>query len=278
MTEEEDNDDGGGEGAPAWMATFADLSTLLLTFFVLLFTFAEVDAKKFEEALGSIRNALGVTPSAQGVLQQMAMRQATLSEDGQEVPSAKEALNDVAELVETMVEQKSLGDQVKVETTSRGVIVQVKGQFFFKPGTDELLEQAFTTLDEIGEIMNAYPYDMAIEGHTDDIPISGRFASNWELSTARSYSALKYLEEKQGIDVRRIHIAGFGSKRPIAGNDTEEGRAENRRVEFVFFLKQDDPSIEGAKNRYDETGAGAPSIGTLNAGESEASDPPEFAP
>ena len=260
---EEPDDDGGGEGAPAWMATFADMSTLLLTFFVLLFTFAEVDAKKFEEALGSIRQALGVTPSAQGVLKQTAMRQAPLSEDGQEISSGESALRDVAELVEDMVEQQELDDLVKVETTPRGVTVQCKGQFFFKPGTDELLPQAFATLDEIGEIMNVYPYEMAIEGHTDDVPISGRFDSNWELSTARSYSALRYLVDQKGIDVSRIHIAGFGETRPIADNATAAGRAENRRVEFVFFLKEGDPSIEGATNRYPETPdfGDSPSIG-----------------
>jgi len=230
-------------GAPAWMATFADLATLLLTFFVLLLTFAEMDVEKFRDALGSVQAALGTVPSgAPGVLDaspnlsildKIPTPGTTTSGDGS---GGESELREIEQTVDRMIREQKLGEYVDVNVSSRGVVVRVKGHLFFNPGTARLRRGAKPVLDELSELVAKYPHSMAIEGHTDNIPIrSGGFSSNWELSTARAYSTLRYLQEELGVDPKRVHIAGFADTAPVASNETREGRAKNRRVEFIFF-------------------------------------------
>ncbi len=139
-----------------------------------------------------------------------------------------------AELHE-LVEQYQLDEDVEITATKRGVIMRVKGRMFFNPGTADLKPGSQPLLEKISSLLKKFPKKIAIEGHTDNIPISGgRYSNNWELSTARAYSALKYLQEYEEVDVKKIRIAGFGDTPPLTSNDTPEGRAKNRRVEFVF--------------------------------------------
>ncbi len=231
--EEEQSGGGGGEGAPAWMATFSDMSTLLLTFFVLLLSFATMDVKKFQDALGSIQKALGFMPSGTGMFQH------TMKPTFMQPPMANAVRTETSRLVEEelneMVALKGLDEDVEVNNTKRGVILRVRGRIFFESGTAEIKKAAYPILDRIAEIIKKYPGRVSIEGHTDNIPISGGpYKSNWELSAARAYSVLRYLQTK-GVDIKKINIAGFADTRPIASNDTPEGRAKNRRVEFVFY-------------------------------------------
>jgi chemotaxis protein MotB len=117
--------------------------------------------------------------------------------------------------------------------------MQVQGQVFFEAGQAEIKDASHPFLDEIGRIIKASPYNVAIEGHTDDTPIhTARFPSNWELSTSRAISTLRYLVDQGGIDPRRLSSAGFADTRPLVPNDTAEHQRENRRVEFV--LSKDD--------------------------------------
>ncbi|MBL7048251.1 MAG: OmpA family protein [Nitrospira sp.] len=228
-------------GAPAWMATFADLATLLLTFFILMLSFAEMDVIKFKDALGSLNEALGGTKSGSGLFQGS---DSAVSVTNSAPPTAF-VISGIApsqvnkfltsELKETVKEQK-LDDGVEVETTKRGIVMRVTGRIFFNPGTADLVAGAQPLLDKIVSVINKYPKQVAVEGHTDNIPISStKFRNNWELSTARAYAALEYIMETKGIDITRIHIGGFGDVRPIASNATPEGRSKNRRVEFVFY-------------------------------------------
>jgi chemotaxis protein MotB len=223
-----------GAGSGAWMTTFADLSTLLLTFFVLLLSFATMDIVKFRDAMGSIQQALGFMPVGTGVFQHTTLP--TQFEKPFATSVEKKNINDlIKEELQSMVKQYGLQEDVEIETSGRGVILRVRGRIFFNTGTAELKPQAYPILEKIAEMMKRFPYRVSIEGHTDNIPIvGGRYSSNWELSAARAYSALLFLKDK-GIDIKRINIAGFADTYPIASNDTEEGRAKNRRVEFVFY-------------------------------------------
>jgi len=246
------------EGAPAWMATFADLATLLLTFFVLLFTFAEMDAKKFALAMGSVQSALGNTPSSEGILESHtspiesieSLKEPKTEEEKAQLEAALEHIQkeqrkeevggQVADIIDEVVEQLELEDDIEVETSSRGVVVQVKDQLFFSAGGATMQMKANPVLDLIADLVESFPGGMAIEGHTDNVPVrGGRYASNWELSTARAYATLEYLKENKGIDPGKLQITGYADTRPIASNDTPEGRSKNRRVEFVFILEDD---------------------------------------
>jgi len=245
MADEECRKGGDGGGAPAWMATFGDLMSLLLTFFILLLSFATMDIEKFRDALGSVQESLGVNPmSGTGVF---SMARAPVAPQTSISPpvsfrppparAVREDLNrEVAEKVRRFIRRKGIEDEVSIEDSARGVIVRVEGRLFFNPGTADMKPEVTPLLDEIAGIIRKNPdFHVAIEGHTDNIPIrSRRFRSNWELSAARAYSALQYLTEKVGVEADRLSIAGFADTRPLASNDDPEGRARNRRVEFVF--------------------------------------------
>ncbi len=233
---------GDGGGVPAWMATFADMMSLLLTFFILLLSFAEMDIVKFKDAMGSINQALGFMPGGTGMMQHkadpiaMEKPMATTMTRSDAKPTNEAMMEELEELIA----EKGMEEEVDVEDTGRGVVLKVQGKMFFSGGTAELKQESNEVLNKIAGLMKKYPNNVSIEGHTDNIPIrGGRYASNWELSTARAFSALKYLQEYTEIDIKKVNIAGFGSTHPLASNDTPEGRSKNRRVEFVFYSKND---------------------------------------
>jgi len=235
-------------GSPAWMATFGDLMSLLLTFFILLLSFAEMDIVKFKDAMGSIQEELGVAKTGSGMfkasttpsvidtpLKPSLPQPKRIKETVKEEPNLKKE-SEIEEKLKALIQEKGLEKEVSVEKTARGVVVRVRGRLFFNPGTADIKDGIAPLLNELGEVMQEFPYDMSIEGHTDNVPIrSRRFSSNWELSAARAYSALKYLHENKNIDTSRLNIAGFSDTRPLTSNDTPDGRAKNRRVEFVFY-------------------------------------------
>ncbi len=223
----------GNTGAPAWMATFADMTSLLLTFFVLLLSFATMDIMKFKDAMGSINEALGSSQTRTVVFGEGSG--SSLIEIPMSESESKKIHYAIKEDLEKLIEKKGLQEDINVVHTKRGLILRVRGKMFFNSGGADLKYASIPVLEKIAEILKNFPNRVSIEGHTDTIPIrGGTFTSNWELSTARAYSALKYFQGIKGIDVTNIYIGGFGDTHPISPNDTPEGRAQNRRVEFVF--------------------------------------------
>lgn len=227
-------------GAPAWMATFADMSTLLLTFFVLLLSFANMDAQKFREMLGSVKDAFGVQKETVGYFQAKSTevfdisagadaKEADEGKSREEILSMEQALSVLQALFE------GVGEGVEVVMEEEvGVTVRVDGKLLFPSGEAEFRPGAEAVLDRVANLLQKYTFDLYILGHTDSVPIqTPRFPSNWELSSARAAAALRYMV-KHRIDPQRLVAVGFADSRPIASNDTYEGRSRNRRVEFLF--------------------------------------------
>jgi chemotaxis protein MotB len=219
------------------MATFSDMATLLLTFFVLLLSFANLDVENFRVALGSVKEALGVQFEVDGKFEAMSTSPVELSD----VPASPEVEkpipteSDAAAMVREFIRKKKMGDRVSVSDSPRGVVLRLKDVVLFDTGSDRLKQQGKPVLDMIAELFRRFDGQLSIEGHTDDRPISTtRFPSNWELSSGRASSVLRYFSEEHDVDMRRMHVAGYAHMHSIASNDAEEGRAKNRRVEFVF--------------------------------------------
>lgn len=245
------------EGAPAWMATMADMFSLLLTFFVLLLSFSNMDLVKFRAMAESIQNALGVTsqtsvgifnnnsnPIDFDTVAQNSTSSMNLNGSGREEVRIKEVSEhaEMARNISKVVAEMGLEDTVTVKASSRGVLMQVQGQVFFAAGQADLKARSRPFLDEIARIIQASPYHVAIEGHTDDTPIhTARFPSNWELSTTRAISTLRYLVDHGRVDPHRLSSAGFADTRPLVPNDTVEHQRQNRRVEFVLFKDERNP-------------------------------------
>ena len=224
------------EGAPAWMATFSDLATLLLTFFVLLLSFAEMDVVEFREMLGSVREAFGVQFERQGHIEAMSTSVVELN-DSEAVPFTPLNQRQVGSLraIERFIRERHMEGDVEVGLSDQGVVVRLKDRLAFAVGDNKLREEAEPVLMQIVELMKAFPASMSVEGHTDDVPIrNGKFRSNWELSSMRAIAVLEYLQSLGPIQVKNVSVVGHADNQPLVPNDTAEHRAQNRRVEFVF--------------------------------------------
>lgn len=209
------------EGAPLWMITYADMVTLLLTFFILYYSIASMNMQKFKEAI------IGEEQASIGLLE--LLDSAEIKESIQNLTGLKS--NDILKDIQEVADETELD----VETNDAKVVVRVPGASLFKPGQADLQLSARPVLDEVIRVVNKYPdYKIHIQGHTDDEPISTeRFPTNWELSAARATAVLRYFFDK-GAEPERMTATGYADTFPLATNDTVPGRAKNRRVEFVL--------------------------------------------
>lgn len=225
-------------GSPLWMTTYSDMVTLLLAFFVLLFSFSSVDAKKFQQAVISMRGALGVlegspSSSPDDLLDTSGMMEAL----GQQIAVDLQQMGQVeAELRQTL-DRLGLEQTVSVSYEERGLVVRFLEGVLFDTGRADLRPDAVPVLEELADTLAGVPNHIRVEGHTDNVPIrTARFPSNWELSVNRATSVVRYfLERHEGFSPKRLSAAGYGEYRPIADNDTAEGRQQNRRVDIVVL-------------------------------------------
>lgn len=231
------------------MATFADLCTLLLTFFVLLLTFANMDVQKFKEMLGSVKQAFGVQFEERGEFQAVKpkLQPKNLEKRDKRTtftappPSAQpmrpgeaaEARRMAAQ-INAAVAAAGMKREVAVTAGSRGVRMRIKGKMLFDPGQAQVKKSAAKLLEAVARVLKKYRFYLTVEGHTDSRPISTpRYPSNWELSAARASAVLRSLVG-MGVPEVRVSAVGYASNHPLADNSTPEGREKNRRVEFVL--------------------------------------------
>jgi chemotaxis protein MotB len=224
------------EGAPAWYVSFADMATLLMATFLMLLSFASMDLKKFHKMAGSVQAALGAPGQGAPATSPTAV---PLPITGP-APAAPPSRNETLTIVQSLFQD--LGGAAEVVSTEEGVTVRLEGKVIFLPGDAAVKPQAKPVLDRVAGLLARYTFDLYILGHTDPEPIeTARFPSNWELSAARASAVLRYLLER-GASPQRLVAVGYGDSRPLASNDTSEGRARNRRVEFVFKAPENLPS------------------------------------
>lgn len=249
-------------GAPAWMATFSDLMNLLLCFFVLLFSMSSIDEKRWEEVAASFTATFsifsgGAQAIGDGILISNGVSQLNQLDDyinstGKSAEDMDAALENIMEEAEKQmmaaseeleekvgeaVSEAGLDDLVELSYTSQYVELTLNGSLLFESGSSVLSQQASVVLDQVGLILERYAEStIEIEGHTDNVPIqTARFPSNNELSDARALSVFYYLMEHTSLDPAKVKHSGRGEYNPIADNNTQEGRALNRRVEIKIY-------------------------------------------
>ncbi|MFO7610814.1 MAG: OmpA family protein [Candidatus Krumholzibacteriia bacterium] len=217
------------KGLDGWVMTYGDMMSLLLTFFVLIVSFSSMQEVKFEQAAKSLKDAFGVMASPEAVIELNVplVPRDTFRE------SDLEFLYEIRS-VEKEVLDREVQDDVQVEIRDDGVLFRMTAPFLFDSGRAELRPEAAPVLDRLGRMFRKFPAEVRVEGHTDDIPIaSGRFPSNWELSAARAVSVARYFQAA-GLPAGRLAATGYGEHRPVAGNDSPQGRTANRRVEILL--------------------------------------------
>lgn len=223
-------DDDDRENLERWLLTYADLMTLLLAFFIILYSMSRIDAEKFERVSSALRTVLHGTAASP-------LPHETIMMDDPGVGPVKTGdLNYLKSKIEKILLEKGLVDKISAEIEDRGLVIRISESTFFALGSANLKEQAKEILNLFGDIIGDIPNHIRIEGHTDNLPIqNSKFPSNWELSTTRATICIRYLVENYGMVPDRISAMGYGEYRPVAGNDNSEGRSMNRRVNIVVL-------------------------------------------
>ena len=239
-------------GAPAWMVTYGDMVTLVLTFFVLLYSFSSINLERFQEVMSAIQHSfMGRTgilmgPTEIGAAEGQRIDIAELTGEIEESLTEQEIalLEMMAELEETyeqvrvFLQKAGLEDDIMLHMEERGIVMELPERILFDTGRAEIKADFLPTWTCWPSFVRvAQP--IIVEGHTDNVPIrTFLYPSNWELSVARAVSVTRYLVEEHNMDPERFLATGYGEYHPIADNETAEGRARNRRVSIVISIKQ----------------------------------------
>lgn len=224
-------------GAPAWMVTYSDLVTLLLTFFVLLLSMANMDPVRFVAASGSLKEAFGMQQESNST--DFAIPIFPHQPKSQYSPIQIQSSEKVYEKVKSKIDALRLNDDIGfIKKDDDSIILRVSDSVLFAPGQAEITRKALPILRSIAEIIKPLPVNLRIEGHTDDTPIrGGSNTANWDLSVERSVSVLRYFSQGDLLSLDRMAAVGYGTDRPVVANVDEASRAKNRRVDFVLRLK-----------------------------------------
>lgn len=235
-----------------WMTTFSDMMTLLMTFFVLLYSMSTIDAQKFQAAVNSLRENMGILSGGRTVSEQPMVESGSL---GSEItPSPHENLTVARKEIQQYIQEKNIQDRVNMEMTQRGLVVRFTGQILFEVGEANIRDEGREVLDKVATVLKERPNNVMIEGHTDDLPINTEeFPTNWELSTARATEVIKYFIEDPGINPERLSAAGYSKYRPIKPNNSPKNRAINRRIEVVILNTLNGQQTNNQQGR-DESG------------------------
>lgn len=216
-------------GAPAWMVTYSDMVTLLLTFFVLLLSMSEIDKLKFEQAAGSLQGAFGIMkskpendPETEMVI----------------IPKFAPIQYDMMQRVYKQIVQHldtlELDKDIEVVEDRGAIVLRIREIILFEAGSTTVRREAGPVLEKVVALVSPLPFDMRVEGHADASPFQGSDRTNWDLSIARAVSVLKYFADNELMAMERLSVVGYGDKKPLVPNDTPENMSINRRVEFVL--------------------------------------------
>ncbi|MDH5719895.1 MAG: flagellar motor protein MotB [Spirochaetia bacterium] len=226
-------------GAPLYMLTYGDMVTLLLTFFVMLFTVAKIEGREFRLILSAFRGSLGLFEGGQtlskGELEEMGMSLETLpaQEAGRNL---SKALKMATEIFKPEVKVK----KVQVTQDERGLVISLIGSDHFPPGSARLTSEAKRILTKVSKLLRHIPSLIRIEGHSDETPVVGgpaaeKYETNWELAGQRSINVLRYFHEVEDIEPEKMSAISYGKYRPLVSSTTPEARAINRRVDIVIL-------------------------------------------
>ena len=243
------------ECLPSWLAAFGDLMSLLLCFFVLLLSMSTMDAKKVQEAAGSLQGAMSVLDGETSTEIQQKQIQVTtpVQEDEQTSKKLKTMKQTIIESNE-MIKSAS-GSEISLEESEDGFMIRLPASIMFERANDKFKNSdAILFLRRIALVIDKLPKDLHINviGHTDDQAISStEFKDNWQLSSARATTVVKELI-KNGVEAKRLAAVGKAEFEPIASNLTKSSREKNRRVELYFFSKNKDNKKDTKKSILDK--------------------------
>jgi chemotaxis protein MotB len=215
-----------------WEIVYSGFAMILLCFFIMLSSFSTIEEAKIMRFVKSFINAVSITPGGLS-----AREGQVILPDSEPMVEAKNPLAAIYAELEALTQRMQIEADVTIALTEEGLALRLSDHTLFESGAVEISPEALPFLEKIGSIVARTDYNVRIEGHTDNVPIHNRrFPSNWELSTSRAVSVLRYMIAHFQISADRLSAAGFGEYHPIASNRTAAGRSQNRRVEIIFAV------------------------------------------
>lgn len=247
------------ENGERWLLTYADLITLLMIFFVVLYSMSKVDAQRFAAVAESLNKALGggtpskielaVSPAGPSLFQtgtppgngtdpnNTAHTKPETNENTSQGTGVTEkmSIDAIKAKIDKFAKDNGIQTTLVTTTEERGLVVSIQETLLFESGSADITAQARDILEKISTVLAAAPNQIKVEGHTDNLPIkTAMFPSNWELSVIRSTNVVHILQH-DGISPDRLSAAGYGEFRPIHSNDTDAGRGKNRRIDLLIL-------------------------------------------
>ncbi len=220
------------ENHERWLVSYADFITLLFAFFTSMYAISSVNEGKFRIMSESL--AIAFNPTLFTSTRMQEGPKFVREQRAQVRDEFKDMHTNNYEKIQAALRELQDNQKLTLIFEDQKVIIRISEGMLFEPGSDRLLKEGLPVIDEVSRALVGMPNSVRIEGHTDNIPISTeRFPTNWDLSSARSLSILKYFIETHGYDPRKLSAIGFGEYRPIDTNDTPSGRMKNRRVDIM---------------------------------------------
>jgi len=260
-----------------WMATFADLMSLLVCFFVLLLSFSEMDVDKYKKIAGAMSEAFGVQSRIQA--ESIPKGTSVIAKEfspGRPEPTARRVIRQQttadsqhslrvgaaqAGLLRELLKDGIEANKVEVDSAANGIIVRIREQGSFASGKAVLNPELVPLVRRLHTALAEIAGTISVEGHTDNVPITSPvFESNWELSVARAMSVARELMHGDQLEKERFMVVGRADTRPIQPNDTLENRAANRRVEIVV---RTEPTLPAGGRMSDANDATLTGVGVL---------------
>ena len=248
------------ENHERWLVSYADFITLLFAFFVVMFASSQADKSKAKQMSESVKSAFeeghfsaSVASILGGTADDKGKGNAQMKGAGGEKKtppppvdppsvSPKVPPEKLAELMPSLKRlttdlKKEIADgKIQLSLEQRGLVISLKQAAFFPSGEDGVANDSYTSIEKVAEVIKKMPNPVRLEGHTDAVPIhNSRYRSNWELSAARSIAMLEILDTRFGVPRTQMAISGYAESKPIASNETDEGRAQNRRVDILIM-------------------------------------------
>ena len=269
-----------------WIISYADFVTMLLAVFMVMYALAQMHTNPLTGLQSSVKKIFDKSSTNQAFPDykkidllsekrellkvfsttnaKVESRTVDISDQKQQIYDLKSQINGIeAQITKEAVEFKNIQNQIRQNLgntaglsftrETRGLIIRLNDAVLFTSGSDIIKDKARITLDKLAGVLSEIPNPIRIEGHTDNRPIkSGKFPSNWELSTARATNIINYLVNDYGFHSERLSAVGYGEFMPIETNKTEEGRAANRRVDIVVLSSASNIFNPETKNIYKE--------------------------
>lgn len=230
-----------------WLTTYSDMVTLILTFFVLLYSFSQIDNIKFKAIAMSLAKSFGATSgyivNGGNIAPTPVEANPAIEKDSSgDISLDNVKLNETEKIykqVENFIKANKLQGKVSIKQDARGVVIELQEKILFDSGSAQIKKESFPLLEKISDLLSSFPNEVIVEGHTDNVPINrGYYQTNWELSTDRAVKVVRYFTEIRKLNPTKFMAIGCGEFKPIDTNSTAEGRQKNRRVNILIVTSE----------------------------------------